>query len=348
MKLKKLGQSDLYVSPHCLGTMTFGEATSENDGHSQIDQSISSGINFIDTAEMYPTCPLREETTGITEKIIGNWIDKNKSKRSEIILATKISGKGYKAVRNGEGINEKSIKIAIEGSLNKLKTDYIDLYQLHWPNRGSYHFRQNWSYNPTNQETNIVKENIMSVLEVLSNCEKEGKIRSIGLSNETCWGTAQFIDCIKNFPNLSLASIQNEYSLLCRLYDLDMAELSHHENIHLLAYSPLAGGFLTGKYLDENVPKNSRLSRVPSLFGRINDNSTPAVKEYISLAKKHNLDPVHMSLAFCNQRPFMGSIIFGATDNLQLTNILEGMDVVLSDEVMSEINKLYKKFPITF
>ena len=163
MKLKKLGQSDLYVSPYCLGTMTFGEATSENDGHSQIDQSISCGINFIDTAEMYPTCPLREETTGITEKIIGNWIDKNKSKRSEIILATKISGKGYKAVRNGDGINKKSIKIALEGSLKKLKTDYIDLYQLHWPNRGSYHFRQNWSYNPTNQETNIVKENTTEI-----------------------------------------------------------------------------------------------------------------------------------------------------------------------------------------
>ena len=222
------------------------------------------------------------------------------------------------------------------------------MYQLHWPNRGSYHFRQNWSYNPTSQETDIVKENIHSVLEVLANYQKEGKIRSIGLSNETCWGTIQFLNCMKSFPNLTLASIQNEYSLLCRLYDLDMAELSHHENIGLLAYSPLAGGFLTGKYLDNNIPKNSRLSRVPSLFGRINDNSTPAVKEYMSLAKKYNLDPVHMSLAFCNQRPFMGSIIFGATDDLQLKNILEGMEVVLSDEVMTEINKLYKKFPITF
>ena len=348
MNLKKLTDSDLCVSPYCLDTMTFGEATSEKDSHRQIDQSISYGVNFLDTAEMYPTCPLRETTTGDTEKIVGNWIEKNQSKRSDVILATKISGKGYKAVRNGEGINAKSIKIALEGSLKKLKTDYIDLYQLHWPNRGSYHFRQNWSYNPTSQETDIVKENIHSVLEVLANYQKEGKIRSIGLSNETCWGTIQFLNCMKSFPNLTLASIQNEYSLLCRLYDLDMAELSHHENIGLLAYSPLAGGFLTGKYLDNNIPKNSRLSRVPSLFGRINDNSTPAVKEYMSLAKIYNLDPVHMSLAFCNQRPFMGSIIFGATDDLQLKNILEGMEVVLSDEVMTEINKLYKKFPITF
>ena len=153
MEFKKLGKSDLTVSAYCLGTMTFGEATSETDSHLQIDQSLASGINFIDTAEMYPTCPLREETTGDTEVIIGNWIEKNKSKRADFVLATKISGKGYKAVRNGEGIDEKSIKIAIEGSLKKLKTDYIDLYQLHWPNRGSYHFRQNWNYNPTNQDT---------------------------------------------------------------------------------------------------------------------------------------------------------------------------------------------------
>jgi aryl-alcohol dehydrogenase-like predicted oxidoreductase len=348
MHFKKLGNSDLNVSSYCLGTMTFGETTSEVDGHRQIDQSLEYGINFFDTAEMYPTCPLRAETTGNTEIIIGNWIEKNKSKRSDIILASKISGKGYKAVRNGEGINEKSVKIAIEGSLKKLKTDYLDLYQLHWPNRGSYHFRQNWNYNPTTQNTETAKENILQVLKALSDIQKEGKIRYIGLSNETCWGTTQFIHYLKEFPNLTLASTQNEYSLLCRLYDLDMAEMSHHENISLLAYSPLAGGFLTGKYMENKVPDNSRLSRVPSLFGRINDNSTLAVKEYVSLAKKNNLDPVHMALAFCNQRPFMGSVIFGATDNSQLTNILKGLDIVLSDEIMLEINKLYKKFPITF
>ena len=348
MEFKKLGKSDLTVSAYCLGTMTFGEATSETDSHLQIDQSLASGINFIDTAEMYPTCPLREETTGDTEVIIGNWIEKNKSKRADFVLATKISGKGYKAVRNGEGIDEKSIKIAIEGSLKKLKTDYIDLYQLHWPNRGSYHFRQNWNYNPTNQDTDLAKENINGVLNALSDLQKEGKIRHIGLSNETCWGTSQFIDQLKNFSNLIIASIQNEYSLLCRLYDLDLAEMSHHEKISLLAYSPLASGFLTGKYLDGKVPKNSRLSRVSSLFGRINDNSTIAVREYVSLARKFNIEPVHMALAFCNQRSFMGSVIFGATEKLQLTKIINGLDVVLSDELITEINKLYKKFPITF
>ena len=348
MQFKKLGQSELRVSSYCLGTMTFGETTSEKDGHEQMDLSIDAGINFFDTAEMYPTCPLRAETTGDTEVIIGNWIDKNRSKRSDFILATKISGIGYEAVRSGEGINRDSIKVAIEGSLQKLKTDYVDLYQLHWPNRGSYHFRQNWNYNPSNQDTKKANENILEVLESLSEIQKEGKIRYIGLSNETCWGTIQFLKYLKNFSNLKLVSTQNEYSLLCRLYDLDMAEMSHHENISLLAYSPLAGGFLTGKYLDGSVPKNSRLSRVSSLFGRINENSTLAVKEYVSLARSFNIEPVHMALAFCNQRPFMGSVIFGATDKLQLTKIINGLDVVLSDELLDEINKLYKKFPITF
>ena len=348
MQFKNLGQSELRVSSYCLGTMTFGETTSEKDGHEQMDLSIDAGINFFDTAEMYPTCPLRPETTGDTEVIIGNWIDKNRSKRSDIILATKISGIGYEAVRSGEGINRDSIKVAIEGSLQKLKTDYVDLYQLHWPNRGSYHFRQNWNYNPSNQDTKKANENILEVLESLSEIQKEGKIRYIGLSNETCWGTIQFLKYLKNFPNLKLVSTQNEYSLLCRLYDLDMAEMSHHENISLLAYSPLAGGFLTGKYLDGSVPKNSRLSRVSSLFGRINENSTLAVKEYVSLARSFNIEPVHMALAFCNQRPFMGSVIFGATDKLQLTKIINGLDIVLSDELLDELNKLYKKFPITF
>ena len=348
MQLKNLGQSELRVSSFCLGTMTFGESTSEKDGHVQMDLSIDAGINFFDTAEMYPTCPLRPETTGDTEVIIGNWIDKNRSKRSDIILATKISGIGYEAVRSGEGINRDSIKVAIEGSLQNLKTDYVDLYQLHWPNRGSYHFRQNWNYNPSNQDTKKANENILEVLESLSEIQKEGKIRYIGLSNETCWGTIQFLKYLKNFPNLKLVSTQNEYSLLCRLYDLDMAEMSHHENISLLAYSPLAGGFLTGKYLDGSVPKNSRLSRVSSLFGRINENSTLAVKEYVSLARSFNIEPVHMALAFCNQRPFMGSVIFGATDKLQLTKIINGLDIVLSDELLDELNKLYKKFPITF
>ena len=349
MKYRNLGKSGLKLSELSFGSwVTFNKQVDNKSAEEMFGICLDAGINFFDTAEMYPTCPLRAETTGDTEVIIGNWIDKNRSKRSDIILATKISGIGYEAVRSGEGINKDSIKVAIEGSLQKLKTDYVDLYQLHWPNRGSYHFRQNWNYNPSNQDTKKANENILEVLESLSEIQKEGKIRYIGLSNETCWGTIQFLKYLKNFPNLKLVSTQNEYSLLCRLYDLDMAEMSHHENISLLAYSPLAGGFLTGKYLDGSVPKNSRLSRVSSLFGRINENSTLAVKEYVSLARSFNLEPVHMALAFCNQRPFMGSVIFGATDKLQLTKIINGLDIALSDELLDEINKLYKKFPITF
>ncbi|MDC3072157.1 aldo/keto reductase [bacterium] len=348
MKYRLLGNSELKVSSYCLGTMTFGETTSEEDSHYQLDESLASGINFIDTAEMYPTCPLRPETTGNTEMIVGNWIKNHQSKRSSVVLATKVSGKGYKAVRNGEGINAKSVKIAIEGSLKKLQTDYIDLYQLHWPDRGSYHFRQNWNYDPTNQKNNEIKDNLQGVLYSLSAIQKEGKFRYLGLSNETCWGTLQFIKYLKDFPNLTLVSTQNEYSLLCRLYDLDMAEMSHHENVSLLAYSPLAGGLLTGKYNNDKLPKNSRNTRVPGLFGRMNKNSLIAVSKYLLLAKKYQINPIHMSLAFCNQRPFMGSVIFGATNNLQFKNILKGLNVVLSDELMSEINDLYKKFPITF
>ena len=348
MELKKLGNSDLKVSPYCLGTMTFGEATNEHESHKQMEKSLNAGINFFDTAELYPTCPLRAETAGDTERIIGRWLIRNKSYRQKIVLASKVVGKGYKPIRNGEPINPKAMRKALEDSLQRLKTDYIDLYQLHWPNRGSYHFRQNWEYEPGDQNKNEVIDDINILIETLNDFISSGKIRSIGLSNETCWGTLQFISATKKFKSLNIASIQNEYSLLCRLYDHDMNELSHYENVPLLAYSPLAGGILTGKYLNNSVPKNSRLSRIPKVFGRLNERSTSAVQEYIKLSKKNNIDPVHLALSFCKQKSFMGSVIFGATTNDQLENILNGLDVTLTDEVMSEINAINKKFPMTF
>ena len=249
MKFNKLGQSDLEVSSYCLGSMTWGEATSEDDGHWQLDFSIDNGINFVDTAEMYPTNPLRKETAGNTEKIIGNWINKRK-KRDDIIIATKVVGIGNKTVRNGQAINKSTMEEALTNSLKKLKTDYIDLYQLHWPNRGSYHFRQNWNYNPIHQDTEKNKQDIFEILDFLSKKVTEGKIRTIGLSNETAWGTMQFLK-IANENNFErVVSIQNEYSLLCRFYDTALAEVSHNENVSLLAYSPLAAGLLTGKYQD--------------------------------------------------------------------------------------------------
>ena len=346
MKFVNLGNTELKVTDFCLGTMTWGEQTDEEDAHKQIEMSLDAGINFIDTAEMYPVCPLRAETTGDTEKILGNWLGKNLQKRKELVIATKISGKGYKNVRNGKGIFPKEIRLAIEGSLKNLQTDYIDLYQLHWPNRGSYHFRQYWNYDPTSQESSVERENIELVVKELYDLKKEGKIRYIGLSNETAWGTVQFANEAKKYNDFSIASIQNEYSLLCRLFDTDLAETCFHENVKLLAYSPLVGGMITGKYLNNQVPKNSRLSRIPDMFGRVTPNSTRAIKEYIELSKSFELDPVHLALSFCRSRPFMGSVIFGASNVDQLKLILKGKDIYLKDDVLAEVNKLYKKIPM--
>ena len=269
MKFVNLGNTQLKVTDFCLGTMTWGEQTDEADAHKQIEMSLEAGINFIDTAEMYPVCPLRAETTGDTERILGNWLGQNSRKRKDLVIATKISGKGYKNVRNGKGIFPKEIRLAIEGSLRNLQTDYIDLYQLHWPNRGSYHFRQYWNYDPTGQDTTVERENIELVVKELYALKKEGKIRYIGLSNDTAWGTVQIANETKKYKDFSIASIQNEYSLLCRIFDTDLAETCFHENIKLLAYSPLVGGMITGKYLNSQVPENSRLSRVPDMFGRL-------------------------------------------------------------------------------
>ena len=348
MELKKLGMSELKVSPYCLGTMTFGETTQEDDAHQQINESIDAGINFIDTAEMYPTCPIRKETSGITEKIIGNWIFKNKHKRTNIILATKVVGNGFKFIRDGGPINKKTIKLALEGSLQKLKTDYIDLYQLHWPNRGSYHFRAYWNYNPIKQNEEEIEEELYEIVNALYSFKQEGLIREIGLSNETCWGTLKYLAEVKKFKNLCIASIQNEYSLMCRIFDNDFNELAVNENIPLLAYSPLARGLLTGKYIGNKIPEGSRLSRDDKIRSIVNDDSNLAVKAYYDLANEHNIDPIHMALSFCKERPFMGSVIFGATNIIQLRRILKGLDIKLSSQIKQEIQKLYKKFPLTF
>jgi len=344
LKFNKLGKSNLEVSSYCLGSMTWGEATSEQDGHWQLDFSIENGINFVDTAEMYPTNPLREKTAGNTEIIIGNWIKKRK-KRDDIIIATKVVGIGNKTVRNGQPINKKTMEEALTSSLKKLKTDYIDLYQLHWPNRGSYHFRQNWNYSPIHQDSKIIKQDIFDILDFLSMKVKEGKIRTIGLSNETAWGTMQFLKIASENNFERVVSIQNEYSLLCRFYDTDLAEISHNENISLLAYSPLAAGLLTGKYQDGKVPDNSRLQASPGLMGRFNQRSLLAVQNYLSIAKKYEINPVHMALAYCDQKPFMGSIIFGATTKEQLKTIINGIDTKLPTEMLSDLDKVHREFP---
>ena len=347
MIYKNLGNTNIKVSQLCLGTMTWGSQNSQTDANEQIEISLENGINFLDTAEMYPTTPRSPKTQGRTEKIIGNWF-KLSNKREQIVLATKITGKGFSSIRNGDPISISNLRGALEGSLRRLKTDYIDLYQLHWANRGSYHFRQNWQFDPSSQNTLAEKEEMLQLLQELKNLKDEGKIRSIGLSNETAWGTMQFLNIAKsnNLPNI--VSIQNEYSLLCRWFDLDMSEICHHENVGLLAFSPLACGILSGKYLREKVPNGSRKSIYSDLGNRFNSNTNLVADKYIKLAKRYGLDPCQMALSFCLSRPFMTSVIFGSTNKNQLINNIKSINLKLGNEVLNEISKIQKKYPAPF
>ena len=345
---KKLGWSSLEVSKLCLGTMTWGEQTAPEDGWRQLDIALDNGINFIDTAEMYPTNPMRAETSGDTERVIGQW-PRIKGRRGELVIATKITGEGHRFVREGAPITAKTIRVAIENSLKSLNTDYIDLYQLHWPNRGSYMFRKNWSFDPTSQDRNAFHEHIEEVLDELDRQIKSGNIRYFGLSNESAWGTSNWLHAATKGDRPRVLSIQNEYSLLCRLFDLDMAELCHHEQVDLLAFSPLAAGLLTGKYKGGvESPAGSRRIATPGLGGRITERVWPAIEAYTDIAFRYNIDPVHMALSWAMMRPFMGSVIFGATTQVQLEHVLAGANYVLSDETIAEIDAVHKLHPMPF
>ena len=347
MRYNNLGHSEIKVSEICLGSMTWGTQNTPQDAYEQIAMALDYGVNFIDTAEMYPTTPLGKDTQGDTERIIGNWVAQS-GRRSDVIIATKVSGKGYKNVRDGAPISPASITTAIENSLRSLRTDYIDLYQLHWPNRGSYMFRQNWTYDPTKQDTNATLDHMIEVLQRLDSLRLSGKLRHIGLSNETAWGTMRWLTTAvaHNLPRV--VSIQNEYSLLCRLFDLDMAELSHHEKIGLLSFSPLAAGLLSGKYSDGAIPARSRRSINADLGGRINTHLWPALDGYLGIAKQHELDPCQMALAWAATRPFMTSQIIGATTKAQLQTTLESTTIKLSDDVMRDIQNVYRRYPMPY
>ena len=348
MQTKKLGWSSLEVSKLCLGSMTWGEQTTPEDGWRQIDTALAHGVNFIDTAEMYPTNPMRAETSGDTERVIGNWPG-IKKRRDEIIIATKVTGEGHSFVREGAPISAATIRSAVENSLRSLRTDYIDIYQLHWPNRGSYMFRKNWHYDPTGQDSTAFHDHVEEVLDEMDRLVQAGKIRYFGLSNESAWGTSVWLQAAKSQNRPRALSIQNEYSLLCRLFDLDLAELCHHEEVDLLAFSPLAAGLLTGKYRGGAVlPDGSRMTATPDLGGRTSARVWPAIEAYLDIAQKHGLDAVHMALAWAMMRPFMGSVIFGATTQIQLEHILAGADLVLNDEVMAEIDATHKAHPMPF
>ncbi|MFK7754630.1 MAG: aldo/keto reductase, partial [Sedimentitalea sp.] len=310
MKMNPLGRTGLTVSELCLGSMTWGAQNSEAEGHAQIERSLDGGINFIDTAEMYPTRPIIGEFLGRTEEIMGTWHAKT-GRRGEYVLATKHSGEGMKNARDGAPISSKTIAGAIEGSLKRLQTDYIDLYQFHWPNRGSYMFRKNWDYDPTPADRAAVVGNMEDCLEALQREVERGTIRHFGLSNESAWGTAQWLRLSEDRGWPRVQTMQNEYSLLCRLYDTDLAELSVYEDVGLIAFTPLAAGLLSGKYQNGAVPDGSRMSIGPELGGRKNPRVFAAVDAYLDIAARHGLDPVQMSLAWCRTRPFMASAIFG-------------------------------------
>jgi len=344
MKLNPLGKSDIEVSEICLGSMTWGTQNSESEGHQKIDYALDHGVNFIDTAEMYPSYPTAAKTQERAEEIIGSWI-KSSGKREQIILATKVTGEGLRWVQGGAPISPKKIRISIEGSLKRLQTDFIDLYQLHWPNRGSYHFRKAWRFDPTSQNREETRAHILETLVALKELIDQGKIRQIGLSNESCWGTAQFLQIADANDLPRVVSIQNEYSLMYRSHDLDLAELSHNEQVGLLPYSPLSGGMLSGKYRGGKKPPGSRITINPTLFGRVNEQANAATDAYVDVAQKHGLDPSQMALAFCHQRPFVTSTIIGATSLEQLAINIDSCKLELSSEVLDDIHQVYRRYP---
>ncbi|MFZ1813917.1 MAG: aldo/keto reductase [Rhizobiaceae bacterium] len=345
MKQVPLGRTGISVSRICLGTMTWGSQNSEAEGHQQMDYAMDHGVSFWDTAEMYPTTPRSAETTGRTEEIIGSWFSRT-GRRHEVVLATKVTGEGNKDIRGGAMVNGRILREALEGSLSRLRSDHVDLYQLHWPNRGSYHFRKSWTYNATRQARGIMEDHVRDLLETVGQLQKEGKIRAFGLSNETVWGTAQFLRLSEKEGLPRIATVQNEYSLLHRLFDTDFAELSHHEDVGLLAFSPLAAGLLSGKYLDGTVQPGTRMSMQPDLNGRSNEMSGAALKDYAEVAKRHGLDLAQMAIAFCLTRPFMTAPIIGATSLEQLKTNIAAADLSLSDAVMADIASVFRRYPL--
>lgn len=325
--------------------MTWGLQNSEADGHAQMDYALDQGINFFDTAEMYAVPP-SAETYGKTEEIIGSWFEKT-GKRDQVVLASKVAGGGRPWVRGGRGIDGPSVREAIEGEPAPVKTDRIDLYQIHWPRRGHYHFEGSWDYNPyVQQKRDEVMPNLIEVHEVMGELVKEGKILHFGLSNESAWGTMQYLKLAEERGLPRVQTIQNEYNLLRRYYDMDLAELAFHEDVGLLAYSPLAAGAISGKYLGGVLPKGTRGAVAGSAY-RNNQYTEPAIKAYMALADKHGLDVCQMAIAFCLTKPFMTSVIIGATTMEQLKINIAVADLSLSREVLDDIQQIFMKYPRT-
>ncbi|MDX8552460.1 NADP(H)-dependent aldo-keto reductase [Tenacibaculum sp. 1B UA] len=342
MKYTTLPTTDIKVSKICLGTMTWGRQNTEAEGHEQMDYALEQGVNFFDTAELY-SVPATPETYGATEKIIGSWFKKT-GNREKVVLASKIAGGGdYTAhIRTG-GFNRKNIGEAIEDSLKRLQTDYIDLYQLHWPDRGVNCFGvRDYPYKTSTEEA----EKHLEILETLNDFVKQGKIKHVGLSNETPWGTMKYLQTAEQHDLPRMVTIQNSYSLIHRGYEVGMSEVSMRENIGLLAYSPLAQGVLTGKYIDGKTPEGARGTLFPRFIARYkNEGSEKAVLEYQKIANKHGLTLTELSLAYINQLPFVTSNIIGATKMSQLKENINSINIELSDAILAEIEAVHKAIP---
>ncbi len=340
MNYKKLGNTDLDVSTICLGTMTWGEQNTQDEAFEQMDFALSNGVNFWDTAELYAVPP-RKETYGDTEEIIGNWFEKTK-KRKEVILATKVAGPARNYLRNGENsFTGPNLESALNNSLKRLKTDYVDLYQLHWPERNVNNFGR-LGYVHKEKDWNQFED----VLGELNKYIKAGKIRYVGLSNETPWGALNYLQLSKDKNLPRMMSIQNPYSLLNRSYEVGLAEVSIREKIGCLAYSPLASGYLTGKYRNKNFPKGSRMERDFDFWTRYRKpNTEAAVELYFKICEKHNLNMTQMSIKFCEIQEFITSVIIGATTMEQLKSDIESVNVNLSNDVIEEINQVQTIYP---
>ena len=342
MKYRTLGRTDIEVSLICLGTMTWGEQNTEAEAFEQLDAATSAGVNFIDTAELYPVPPIGETYTR-TEQYIGNWL-KRRGKRDDLIIATKIAGRssGLTHIREGHScFDSNNIDTALHNSLKRLQTDYVDLYQLHWPDRNTNYFGK-LGFEHENDDYAIPIE---QTLRNLARHISEGKIRYIGLSNETPWGVMEFLRLSEKYNLPRIVSIQNPYNLLNRSFEIGLSEISHREDCGLLAYSPLAFGVLSGKYLNNQKPSGARIT----LFERFNRYNNPeaiaATEAYVDLAKKHGLDPVQMALAYVNSRPFLTSTIIGATSMEQLHTNLDSINIELSPEILQGIEAIHTQQP---
>lgn len=340
MQTRPLGTTGIEVSRLCLGTMTFGEQNSEAEAHEQLDRAVTFGINFIDTAEMYPVPP-KAETQGRTERYVGSWL-KQRGSRDDVIIATKASGPGLEHIRGGPRLTREHLNQAIDDSLARLQTDYVDLYQLHWPDRRTNFFgKLGYPYDEEDEDTTPLEETLAALKELVD----AGKVRAIGLSNDTPWGVMRALHLAETLDLPRVASVQNPYNLLNRSFEVGLAEIAHRERVGLLAYSPLAFGVLSGKYLEGARPRGARLTLFERFQRYTNPQAEAAAAEYVKIAHDAGVDPAQMALAFVKSRPFLTSNIIGATGMEQLESNLESESLKLDHDVLEAIEAVHQRQP---